>query len=165
MRRRRLDIVPAEARHGAILADLEAACFDTPWSESQLLGELVKAGGQGWIAHRVPSAVAYALFTTVADEAELLRLAVLPAHRGAGCADALLRRGLGRLASQGITRCHLEVAEDNRPALAVYRRHGFRAVGRRPGYYRRGVDAVLMARPLERDGRASEARTTPAGRP
>ena len=30
---------------------------------------------------------------------------------------------------------HLEVEESNAPALALYRRLGFRIVGRREGYY------------------------------
>ena len=45
---------------------------------------------------------------------------------------------------------HLEVAEDNRAACALYRAEGFQSVGRRPDYYLRAggrrVAAVLYSR-------------------
>ena len=45
---------------------------------------------------------------------------------------------------------HLEVEEGNRPALALYRRRGFREVGRRQGYYARPdgtrAAAITMSR-------------------
>lgn len=40
----------------------------------------------------------------------------------------------------------LEVKAHNERAIALYRRHGFEEVGRRPKFYACGADAVLMAR-------------------
>jgi ribosomal-protein-alanine N-acetyltransferase len=42
----------------------------------------------------------------------------------------------------------LEVDAHNEAALAFYRRHGFLEISRRPGYYRAGTDAVVLARDL-----------------
>ena len=51
-------------------------------------------------------------------------------------------------ARKQVTAMFLEVAEDNQPALALYRRAGFVANGRRQRYYRRGnggwVDALML---------------------
>ena len=87
----------------------------------------------------------FALVRTVADEAELLTLAVDPKRQRRGVADTLMRDWLS--ISQA-TYAFLEVAEDNRIALALYRKHGFAICGHRKRYYRRAgapsVDAVLM---------------------
>ncbi|MEM7480235.1 MAG: ribosomal protein S18-alanine N-acetyltransferase [Acidobacteriota bacterium] len=144
----RLRIVPAEVRHGSVLAELEAACFPNPWSESVLAGQLTCPGSLSLVAHQVPDAVGYALLRTAADEGELLRIGVLPEHRSRGIADELLREGLRRLRKLGARLCHLEVREDNPAAIGLYRRHGFRSVGQRTGYYPDGATALLFAHRL-----------------
>lgn len=80
--------------------------------------------------------IGFALSRAVADEAEILTLALDPGMRGRGLSAPLLRHHLGALARAGVRRVHLEVEEGNAPALALYRRHGFEQVGQRPGYYR-----------------------------
>jgi ribosomal protein S18 acetylase RimI-like enzyme len=79
-------------------------------------------------------------------------MGVLPAHRGRGLGEALLRACLQRAAQAGITRVELEAREDNARALALYRRVGFRTEGVRvrgmrvDGEY---VDTIAMALLLE----------------
>lgn len=91
---------------------------------------------------------AFAVFRSVADEAELLTLATVPEARRAGHARALLQEGFARLSSAGIATCFLEVAQDNAPARALYAGLGFMQAGRRPGYYRAlnraPVDALIL---------------------
>ncbi len=87
----------------------------------------------------------YACFRAVADEAELLRVAVATTSRRRGCARALLRAGRSRLRRRGVSTVYLEVRHDQAGAIALYRAEGFHVVGRRPGYYRDPVaDALLM---------------------
>ena len=68
----------------------------------------------------------------------------------------LLRAALARAAAAGSARVFLEVAEDNAAARALYLRHGFAQVGRRPAYYRRGqtraAAALVLARRLAAAG-------------
>jgi ribosomal-protein-alanine N-acetyltransferase len=45
----------------------------------------------------------------------------------------------------------LEVDEDNEPARRLYRRAGFREVGRRPGYYPQAGGNAATALVLRRD--------------
>jgi ribosomal-protein-alanine N-acetyltransferase len=73
---------------------------------------------------------------------------VLPARRRRGIGRQLMAALLDWAAARGIARIHLEVAEDNDAACALYRGCGFAAIGRRRGYYGRGRDALLMARVL-----------------
>ncbi len=93
----------------------------------------------------------FALVRTVADEAELLTLAVSCQNRRRGIADALMAEWM---ASAHAKTAFLEVAADNHAARALYARHGFAETGRRDNYYKRpdqsAVDAVLMQAALTR---------------
>ncbi len=91
-------------------------------------------GGRG-------SAAGFLMSRIAADEAEILSVAVEPKARGRGLAGELLRHHLSRVAARGIARIFLEVGEDNTPALRLYRKAGFREVGKRPGYYPAGISA------------------------
>lgn len=130
------------------LAALEAASFgDEAWSREQLAGGLAAAGALWLVA--VPrgeggAVEAYAAFQRAEDEAELQRVAVAPAVRRRGLGTALVATGFERLHEEGVRTCFLEVAADNRAARELYERLGFRTVGRRPGYYPRGSDALLL---------------------
>lgn len=136
----------------ATLTALEAACFDDPWSREQLAAELVHPDSLVLIAARSAPGdddpIGYASFRAGAGEAELLRIGVTCAERRRGVARALLHAGLARLAATGMEVCHLEVAEENRPAIELYEAENFHRIGRRPGYYARDRGALLYARTL-----------------
>src|SRR5262249_14613116 len=86
--------------------------------------------------------VGFIMSRLATDEAEILSIAVEPARRGRGLARALLDRNLRRLGGAGARAVFLEVDEGNVSARALYRRAGFREVGRRPGYYSNGQTAA-----------------------
>jgi ribosomal-protein-alanine N-acetyltransferase len=92
------------------------------------------------------------LMRAIAGEAEVLTLAVHPAHRRHGLGRAVLQAGLDLAAAAAAEAVFLEVAADNAAALALYRVAGFEAVGRRAGYYARaagaGMDALVLRRTL-----------------
>jgi ribosomal-protein-alanine N-acetyltransferase len=81
---------------------------------------------------------------TVADRADLQRIAVAPDHQRAGIGSRLLAELVARCRAGGGSALLLEVAADNGPASAFYRRHGFVEVARRPRYYADGREAVVM---------------------
>lgn len=93
----------------------------------------------------------FALSRLAADEAEILTVAVDPALRGAGVGRDLMREHLARAALSGARTIFLEVDPDNAPAVALYRRFGFRDVGRREGYYRRPEGAPGAAIVMRKD--------------
>lgn len=92
--------------------------------------------------------VAFARWSRVpaAGEAELLRIAVDPAHRGRGLGQVLLEACQRQLAEEGLTHLFLEVRPSNAAAIRLYRACGWEPCGRRPGYYPDGEDAVLYRR-------------------
>lgn len=126
------------------LAELETHGFDVPWSREALTAELAKATTRSWCFEDDDGLAAYALFQVVADEAELLRIAVDPEQRRRGLGRRLLDHALEELAAEGVSTCHLEVRADNTAAHGLYRRLGFEITGRRRVYYRDGCDALLF---------------------
>ncbi len=129
------------------LARLHRACFEEPWSKSDLAHLLALPGGLGLIARsrglrrlgfdtRRP--VGFSLCRVSRDESELLSIGVAPDMRRVGLATHLVRQSMRRCRAGGARCMFLEVAIDNPGAQALYDREGFREVGRREGYYRRG---------------------------
>lgn len=86
----------------------------------------------------------FTLSRVIAGEEELLLLAVEPAWRGRGIGGALLNRLKQTAQSIGVDKVFLEMRDGN-PAVSLYRRAGFREVGRRRNYYRKGTGIPLDA--------------------
>jgi ribosomal-protein-alanine N-acetyltransferase len=86
---------------------------------------------------------------SVADEAELLLLAVDPACRRRGIASALLRAVIAEAQAGGIADLHLEVRAGNE-AVNLYVAQGFAKVGERRGYYRGKTGQVFDAHTYRR---------------
>jgi ribosomal-protein-alanine N-acetyltransferase len=63
-------------------------------------------------------------------DAQLLNIAVEPQSQGTGVASALMRAGLETMRSQGIDEVRLEVRPWNTRALMLYKKTGWREVGR-----------------------------------
>ena len=127
-------------------ARLHAAGFaDEPWDAAQFALLLATPGCLGLALERDGALAGVLLLRQAGDEAEVLTLAVAPASRRRGLGAELLRAGLATLAARGVRRCFLEVGDDNAAALALYRSLGWRQVGRRRQYYRRGADALVLS--------------------
>jgi ribosomal-protein-alanine N-acetyltransferase len=132
------------------LAALHAGAFQRAWTEEgfrELLSQ------PNVLAHRVAigsRVTGFILSRMTAGEAEILSLAVGSSHRGRGFGRQLLDLHLRRLAGLGISPVFLEVAEDNVAAQRLYRRAGFRGVGRRERYYpeHEGSAALVLRRDL-----------------
>ena len=94
----------------------------------------------------------FAIGRAVADEAELLTIAVAPTARRLGLGRTLMARFEAAAHARGADRVFLEVADDNSPARALYESVGYARVGTRPVYYSRPdaspVDALVMEKLL-----------------
>ena len=127
----------------ARLAALHAEAFDAPWDAAAFESLLGQPG-----VHLAEEADGFILMRTVADEAEILTLAVRPKVRRQGTGGRLVGQGAAAAAGRGAVRLFLEVADDNAPARALYARAGFVEAGRRPRYYARADgsrrDALLL---------------------
>jgi [ribosomal protein S18]-alanine N-acetyltransferase len=146
-------VLQAALRDAGDLALIHKSGFERGWgraeferllAERTVVAHVTRAGGQG-------AATGFVLSRLVADEAEILTIAVAKRWRGAGHGRALLRLHLARLAALGVRSLFLEVAEDNGPAVGLYRSLGFEEVGRRAGYYARAGAKPATALVMRRD--------------
>jgi ribosomal-protein-alanine N-acetyltransferase len=128
-------VSPATPGDAADLAALHGASFHRGWSEDEFERLLLD---RAVVAHRVTigrKLAGFIISRVILGEAEILSVAVASARRGKGLAQQMLNLHLRRLAGLGTRTVFLEVGEDNVPANRLYQRAGFRAVGRREGYY------------------------------
>jgi [ribosomal protein S18]-alanine N-acetyltransferase len=133
--------------HTAALAAIHAAAFppNESWSATVFAAQLVQPGCFGLIdVSRIGGGGGMLMARVVADEAEIVTLAVSPASRRRGLGRRLLVAAMHRAAVMGARAMFLEVAASNAPAMALYARAGFTRAGFRPRYYANGEDALVL---------------------
>lgn len=122
--------------------------FGEAWTRAQCAGILPMHGVAMTLAFSSETPVGFSLVRAVAGESELLLLAVSPEWRGRGVGTALVDGFIAHGRAVGAHHLHLEVRDGN-SAVGLYRRAGFRIVGRRSKYYRgldgQQFDALTMA--------------------
>ncbi|NOT56951.1 MAG: ribosomal protein S18-alanine N-acetyltransferase, partial [Deltaproteobacteria bacterium] len=126
------------------VVEIEEASFPLPWKAEFFLTEGQNPHGWLWVAEKDAVVVGYLCGWLVADEGEILRVAVHPASRRCGVGTVLLDKSIGIAGQRGVRTLHLEVRASNRSAIELYTSHGFREVGRRARYYENGEDALVM---------------------
>jgi ribosomal-protein-alanine N-acetyltransferase len=125
---------------------IEGISFRNPWTRDMYLSELEHREVSSFYIARdaVGEAVGFCAVWRVLDELHINNLAVLPEHRRAGVASALLERALADAASRGANRATLEVRQSNTPALKLYERFGFHVTAVRRGYYTQPEEDALV---------------------
>ncbi|WP_233281515.1 GNAT family N-acetyltransferase [Sphingomonas changnyeongensis] len=109
--------------------------FGEAWTEAQCGGILGMPGSHLLVARDGDRPTGFAMLRTIADETELLLIAVRAGDQRRGIGRALLARVIDLARSQGARALHLEVRDGNGAAW-LYREAGFVQVGRRRQYYR-----------------------------
>lgn len=132
---------------------VERESFSVPWSQAAIQRELqntaltmyyVLATDRGDIA-------GYAGLWHVADEGQITNVAVLPAFRGKGYGELLLRVLMEAAWRVGCASIFLEVRVSNLSAQQLYRKLGYAAVSVRRAYYSQPTeDACVMECKKER---------------
>jgi ribosomal-protein-alanine N-acetyltransferase len=132
--------------------ELEEVSFPSPWSIDTYRRELTTRNGSYWVVRPgvrggddVPRILAYGGMWLLGDDAHITTIATHPAWRQRRIGEWLLIQMAGVARSHGAGALTLEVRIHNRPALALYEKLGFVAVGLRRGYYQdTGEDARLL---------------------
>ena len=128
----------AQMADSSRIATLHAESFAVGWDKGEIENMLIGNHAADALVLRTPLrdiVTGFAISRIVMDEAELLTIALDRDMRGRKHSVELLTRHAARCRRAGAERMFLEVAADNEPALALYRKLGFIQIGHRKGYY------------------------------
>jgi len=141
-------LTPTRLADAPLLAALHQDAFGVAaWPEPMLAESLRQESVWGLQLQVADTVVGFVLCQQVAEDCEILTIAVAPSQQRRGYGRALLQAVYDTAKTQSSPRIFLEVAADNHPAAALYTAFGFRQTGKRPAYYPRptgAVAAVLM---------------------
>jgi ribosomal-protein-alanine N-acetyltransferase len=99
------------------------------------------------VAEREGTVCGLVAFRIIADEAEILNLAVDSSQRRRGVGSRLIEDAIAACKAAGARKIFLEVRDSNEAARNFYARMGFTEAGRRRGYYRQPAeDALVLVR-------------------
>jgi len=124
--------------------EIEHASFPSPWKRESFLSELHNSHGCFWVAENAGSIVGYLCCQFVADEGEILNIAIDPDYRRCGFGKSLVREAISVARQKGVRSLYLEVRMNNAHAIKLYKSFDFHEVGIRRRYYADGEDALMM---------------------
>ncbi|MFH1216783.1 MAG: ribosomal protein S18-alanine N-acetyltransferase [Pseudomonadota bacterium] len=133
-----------------VRADVESVSrieYEQPiWTTRQFEEELEQPSGRQLVACTADSQeiVGYFCCRIMADEAEIIKIAVERKFRQQGIASLLMEAGLEQMKSSGVRECFLEVRKSNFQALFLYRKYFFCQVGVRRDYYSSPIEDALI---------------------
>jgi ribosomal-protein-alanine N-acetyltransferase len=138
----------------AIMAIEDAVFTPDAWSRDSMRSELTLPDGYYLVAFPVgrPEQIdAYAgLFAPHrAPSADIHTIAVAEHARRGGLGRVLMTQLITEARDRGAEEVFLEVRADNDSARELYRSLGFEQLAVRKGYYKGGVDAIVMRKALE----------------
>ncbi len=138
---RRMTLADVAAAH-----EIDVLSFSLPWPERSLRHEVTdNPAARCWVAEVDGRLAAMLVLWLIVDEAHIATLATHPAFRRQKIGQRLLVEALDSAYNEGARSALLEVRAGNEPALRLYRKLGFEAVGCRPRYYKdNNEDAILM---------------------
>ena len=133
------------------LAALHAMHFTPSWSEEDFVQHIVRATDRICARFDDKALIGFSLCRVAVDQAEILTILVRPDYQGQGLGAELLRQAEQDCIAQGADIIFLDVAVDNPAAISLYKKSGYTAYAKRPGYYRRAqgrVGAILFQKKL-----------------
>ena len=155
------------------IAEIEASVFGDAWSRESLedtfkhdYNHVIAVFDDGttvddYVFQGNEKLAGYLIYSEVAGDAELLRIAVDESMRGRGFGGKLMERFISELEFMNAERVTLEVRSGNTTAIGLYHKFSFEQIAVRKDYYSNPVeDAVIMQRPIDKNddeiGRFSE---------
>lgn len=135
-----ISIEPVQLSDLSELLAIERVSFVAPWSRVAFETELAKPHANLYLARarsgeKAGAVIGYICFWLVAEEIQVVNVAVHLAWRRRGIGKRLMRYALQRGCEAGANLAVLEVRRSNQAARSLYEGLGFQAVGERPGYY------------------------------
>lgn len=106
------------------IANLEKACFTDPWSAETIQHDFVDGPGQYWVAVQGEYVCGYFCLWFVADEVQLVNIAVHPEQQGQGIGSMMMDKVIREAKDRQALYLFLEVRESNEAAIHLYEKYG-----------------------------------------
>lgn len=135
-----INIETASIRHLDVLCEIEKQCFTAEaFTRQQIANLLTDYDSITLIAKESSQVVGFIIGTVCCERSALtghiLTLDILPAYRRKGAGAKLLRQMEVLFRNKGVKGFRLEVREDNFAAINLYRRFGYKIIGKLKNYY------------------------------
>lgn len=123
-----------------VLANFESQCFLDTWTKEQIESEFQNNP----FFHAWMTKEGYAFVWEAYEQAELVRIGILPTYRKQGYAHRLLTKCMAHAKQAGCETMTLEVRVSNIPAIRLYEMCGFIKSHCSKHHYQDGEDAWIM---------------------
>lgn len=133
------------------LLNLERDCFDMDRLSERSFRHFLTRGKASLLVFDLSGVLlgySLVLFHQSTSMARLYSLAIAPDSRGQGVAAQLLAACEKNALSHGVVSMRLEVSINNRAAIALYAKHGYREFAIHPDYYEDHSPAFRMEKAL-----------------
>ena len=137
MNNKEMELIPLQMEMCEEVYELAKSRIPEHWS-LQGVKDILKYDNNIYYVVRLLSTgkvIAFGGIMVIADEAELLNIAVEEEYSRMGIADELMLQLIKVAKMQQTYRMLLEVRESNTAAQRLYQKHGFRKLGERKDYY------------------------------
>ena len=123
--------------------------FDDFWDKNILRDELLNSNSYYLVAKNENMILGFGGISQVLDEVTLNNIVVKRNFRGLGIASILLDNLIKIAINNNSSFITLEVNINNKIAIHLYNKYGFKKVGLRKKYYNHKDDAILMTKILK----------------
>lgn len=142
-----IQLLPLQLKDCEAVFEIAKESLPEHWSLQGVKDVLHYDNNIYYVAKCEDEVIGFAGIMVVADEAELLNIAVKEEVRGQGVGQLLLNAVIKASEEKNTVRLLLEVRESNENALHLYKKNHFSVIGQRKAYYSNPTeDAVIMER-------------------
>ncbi len=140
-------IRPMEDRDISTVEQIEKSIFSLPWSAKYFADAANTPENVYLVCECTGEIAGYCGMWTVLGEGNITNIAVSPAYRRSGVAEALLKELERRARLKDVTIFFLEVRQSNEAAKRLYEKLGYSPIGVRKRFYEKPVeDAIVMSK-------------------
>lgn len=140
-------IRPMEDRDISTVEQIEKSIFSLPWSDKSFADAANTPENVYLVCECTGEIAGYCGMWTVLGEGNITNIAVSPAYRRSGVAEALLKELERRARLKDVTIFFLEVRQSNEAAKRLYEKLGYSPIGVRKRFYEKPVeDAIVMSK-------------------
>ena len=140
-----MQIIKAEQNMANVLGDIEKCVYKNSdeWSGETFFNDMAQNNRLYLVAKEDDKLIGFVGASYFMDEADILRVAILPEYQRKGVATQLMQEMIDCLKKLLVKKVMLEVEENNIKAQGLYKKVGFKEISKRKNYYKNGKTGLI----------------------